>query len=207
MATSHPERQDWGTCITPGCNRFVAVRKHELCNKHYAKHLRGEGTNERNYLIDPKAAERFWSLVDMRDKHECWPWKLAPHVQGNGTFWDKNVSYHAHIVSFELTNGRVPEGLLVDHKCRNRICVNPGHLHAVTHKENTENVTTYRNSPFGVRGVTQRSTGKFRARVGHNGTVLHVGDFDTLEEASAAVLSARLRLHTNNLEDRGERYG
>lgn len=207
MASMHPDREDWGVCTFEGCDRFVAIKKDKLCNKHYARKLRGEGTSERGYLNPDFDAEYFWSRVHIGSESQCWPWKLSPHVQGNGSFSHNNVSYHAHVVSFELTNGRVPEGLVVDHKCRNRICVNPNHLHAVTRKQNTENIGLYSNNKSGYRGVTRRSTGEWRARVGHAGKVIHVGDFKSPEEAHEAVVAARLTMHTNNLEDRGEVYG
>lgn len=42
----------------------------------------------------------------------------------------------AHVASWELARGPVPEGLELDHLCRNTRCVNPGHLEPVTHAEN-----------------------------------------------------------------------
>jgi hypothetical protein len=42
----------------------------------------------------------------------------------------------AHRASYELVRGPIPLGLTLDHLCRNRICVHPGHLEPVTIREN-----------------------------------------------------------------------
>jgi hypothetical protein len=44
---------------------------------------------------------------------------------------------NAHRESYKRTIGAIPDGLELDHLCRNRACINPKHLEPVTHKENT----------------------------------------------------------------------
>ncbi len=62
----------------------------------------------------------------------CWLWTGRIEHKGYGTFGQTG----AHKISFELANGKVPKGLVLDHICRVRHCVNPDHLRIVTRGQN-----------------------------------------------------------------------
>lgn len=90
--------------------------------------------------------ERFWSKVDMLNppKSElmhlggCWTWTGKPRKEdGYGQFRLGNRVVKAHKFGYEHVVGPVPDGLVLDHLCRNRICIRPGHLEPVTIGENT----------------------------------------------------------------------
>ena len=70
-----------------------------------------------------------------RRNSECWEW-TGTIERGYGKFAIKGVSKRVHRVVYEAFFGPVPEGLVLDHLCRNRKCANPWHLEAVTSQEN-----------------------------------------------------------------------
>lgn len=77
----------------------------------------------------------FWKNVDMSG--ECWTWKLRRNRYGYGqASWGKNKSLAAHRAAWFLTYGSLPEGLTLDHLCRNRVCVRPDHLEPVSRGDN-----------------------------------------------------------------------
>ena len=66
----------------------------------------------------------------------CWEWTLYISERGYGKLYHKGRTHAAHKFFYEICFGPVPEGLELDHLCRNRWCCNPDHLEAVTHAEN-----------------------------------------------------------------------
>lgn len=149
--------------------------------------------------------DRFWAKVSVGGKSDCWLWTAALHRNGYGAFGTAKKPMLAHRYSFELHNGIIPNGMQIDHKCHNRACVNPGHLQAVTHKQNQENRDRVsRGTTTGIRGVSfRKDVGKFVARIVHNKKYIHIGYFNTLPEADAAAAAKRDELFTNSIMDAG----
>lgn len=87
----------------------------------------------------------------------CWLWDGSHSGQGYGQFWGNGRTEWAHRVVYEALVGPIPDGLQIDHLCRNPGCVNPGHLEVVTSRENT------------LRGVSMvaRNAKKTRCPSGH----------------------------------------
>lgn len=65
----------------------------------------------------------------------CWEWD-NPDGNGYGSLVIEGKRVMAHRLAYELHVGPIPDGLSLDHLCRNRRCVNPAHLEPVTHREN-----------------------------------------------------------------------
>lgn len=100
----------------------------------------------------------FNKLYEPEPNSGCWLWigSLAPGGYGkHSSRWAHRVSYQRHI-------GPIPEGLHIDHLCRNRQCVNPAHLEAVTCRENllrgpnAMKTACLRGHPYSKYGVSDR---------------------------------------------------
>ena len=57
-------------------------------------------------------------------------------INGYGVRYYQGRQQRAHRISYEMAVGPIPDGLVIDHLCRNRACIRPGHLEAVTQREN-----------------------------------------------------------------------
>jgi len=79
---------------------------------------------------------RFWSKAIVRGQDDCWPWVAAVTHTGYGRINIGGTIKRAHRIAYELVKGPIPEGLELDHLCRNRACINPDHLEPVTHAVN-----------------------------------------------------------------------
>lgn len=80
--------------------------------------------------------ERFWSRVAVAGPNECWLWTGATRGGGYGVLQANCVTFTAHRLAYELLRGPIPDGLTLDHLCRNKACVNPAHLDPVALREN-----------------------------------------------------------------------
>jgi len=106
-------------CSFAGCGRRVARR--DLCGTHAHQFYAGKP------LVPIKTAQvpspdLFWSRVKKGDG--CWEWS-GPRFKRYGRFL-RNVP--AHRYSWEITNGPIPDGMYVCHRCDNPPCVRPDHL-------------------------------------------------------------------------------
>lgn len=124
------ERVSKTACVIEGCDRLVHRRG--VCRTHYMRCWRAQmewPDWQPAPTIGPE--DRFWLKVDKGG--DCWLWTASVLPNGYGQF-DHTT---AHRRSIEFTTGKpVPAGAVVDHLCRNRLCVNPSHLEVVTQSTN-----------------------------------------------------------------------
>lgn len=189
-------------CSVEGCGD-----KHHsngFCAVHSYRAKQHGDPNKVLVRSDLPALDRFWAKVDKSG--ECWEWLGAKSGEGYGNFTThhKGKTYKAHRLSYQLMNGYIPEGLVIDHICHNTSCVNPSHLRAVTRKQNGEHRLGARSdSSTGYLGVqVDKKTGMFLASVTHHGRSYTRRGFPTADAADAAARVMRIELFTHNDRDR-----
>lgn len=134
QTTGDPQPDVPVTAICTICTIAECNRKHKakgLCDKHYQR-LYATGTTDDSRV--PTDDERFWPKV--LPTGFCWYWAGGKTKLGYGVFRWNGRSGCAHRWAYESLVGPIPEGLDLDHLCRNPSCVNPDHLEPVTTGEN-----------------------------------------------------------------------
>lgn len=133
------------TC--PRCKTAPSQEKHAYCKACQ----RAYDAARRPAKPKPTMEQRFWAKVRKEEFERdpglgpCWMWTGSINPQsGYGMFQTGGRTSpgghreptQAHIVALRLVGKDVPDGCERDHFCRQRACVNPGHIDPVTHREN-----------------------------------------------------------------------
>jgi hypothetical protein len=118
------------------------LNKFNIKIRHISECLKGK------IKINPKT--RFWNKVNKKDKNKCWEWQ-AGKSNRYGAFKINGRTIGAHIFSWEIHNGKIPDGLFVCHKCDNPGCVNPDHLFLGTNKDNCDDRDKKKRQAYGEK--------------------------------------------------------
>lgn len=99
---------------------------------------------------DVPMIDRALAKISIDEATGCWLWQGCKTYQGYGRMIRLRANHMAHRVVYEDLVGPVPDGLVLDHLCRVRHCVNPAHLEPVTNRENI-----LRGTGFAARKAAQ----------------------------------------------------
>lgn len=149
-------------CTHAGCGE--KPKRRGMCEKHVRREIKhGETTDPRERLFWAKVAKDGPIPEYRSDLGPCWIWGgyVDPRT-GYGQFGGKGTKL-PHRIAYQYSVGPIGKGLHLDHLCRVRICVNPGHLEPVTPQENIRRGDQgafwgYTPEPIPVKPKTARPT-------------------------------------------------
>ncbi len=140
-------------------------------------------------------AQRFAQRVILTGEG-CWGWSGASDHLGYSRLCGRARTTYAHRLAYELMVGPIPDGMEIDHICRNRGCVNPSHLRVCTHSENLRNTGRMVTNTSGFKGVSwHKASRKWTARITLHQKGITLGYFNTPEDAYACYCKAAKELH------------
>lgn len=123
-------------CAVESCDSLVGKNgSHGYCGKH-AQRYRTTGDPLGSTAMTSK--EKFQTHVEVDENTGCWNWVGSKNRAGYGRVRRGGKVHRAHRWAYELYRESIPDGLVIDHLCRNHSCVNPWHLEPVTNDENCE---------------------------------------------------------------------
>lgn len=116
--------------LKTGDNLYIEPRGKRVCRKCRKQQYQEwyDRTHPDKFLTE---GERIQRKIQVNEDG-CWIWQGKLNNLGYGTYKRKS----AHRMVYQYYKGAVPEGLELDHLCREPSCVNPDHLEAVTHQVN-----------------------------------------------------------------------
>jgi len=122
------------------CSILDCTNKHNakgFCIKHYHRWNRnGDPLKLQIASPDETLMERCLNKIQVDTKTGCWEWGAYRNSDGYGVMGYLGRVQTAHRYTYIAKYGNIPVGTEIDHLCRNRGCVNPDHLEAVTHIKN-----------------------------------------------------------------------
>lgn len=99
--------------------------------------------------------EKYPSKFLTNDVSGCWEWQGPLGVWGHGMTRFEGKQSYTHRISWRLSKGDIPRGLMVLHKCNNACCANPDHLYLGNHDDNMRDMKVSGRRKNKTRGERQ----------------------------------------------------
>lgn len=106
--------------------------------------------------------ERILASVTKDAATGCWTWARSVDRNGYGHLHFQRRMWIAHRTAYEQFVGPIPNGMTLDHVCRNKRCVNPAHLEPVTQLENVRRYYAAQTHCKNNHEYTQENTIRYR---------------------------------------------
>jgi hypothetical protein len=158
-------REDPELCAVEDCQGIPRARG--WCNAHFKRWVRHGSPTAGGPMRIADPTQRLLAKIEKTET--CWLWRGQVNNKGYGLFWLNGSKRAAHVVSFLLHGGHIPDGLELDHLCRVTLCVRPDHLEPVTHAENQRRMGLARTQcihghPYTPENTYRGSNGRRRCR-------------------------------------------
>lgn len=178
-----------GTCSIDECDKSTFARG--WCQKHYGRWHRHGNPLKNPARKYPNTEASFAAQTEW--KGDCLIWTGPVNSSGYGALRDGNVRTSPHRYAWEVANGPIPKGMVVDHTFHcSRRCCNARHLRLATRGQNYSNRSgpTRGNKSSGIRNVKAHHN-KWLVRVQKDGKGYYFGLYSTIEEAAKVAERAR----------------
>jgi hypothetical protein len=94
------------------------------------------GPTRHRVSLPTSLRDRFWKKTSYDADTGCWNWTASLTPEGYALYWLGGRYHLGHRVAYAALHGPIVGCLVIDHRCRNRCCVNPLHMEAVTNATN-----------------------------------------------------------------------
>ena len=158
-----PRQVNFGICRFPGCKRTtLRVKRNDRHSNAYHKYCTTHGQRISHGLDPSKTPVRKIPAIDriklrsIKKDNGCIEYKYSLDQAGYGHICHNGDQLRASRFIWEYNNGKIPNGLLVCHKCDNPPCINIDHLFLGTYKDNNNDMINKNRMPLGENRAQSR---------------------------------------------------
>lgn len=145
-------------------------------------------------FIGVTAVDRMFGFIDNILDSDCWEFNGSLDKNGYGQIRRTSGSMaYAHRLMYEELVGAIPEGLVLDHLCRVRNCINPDHLEPVTQIENVKR-------GLGITPALEAKRNKTTCKQGHSYT-----ESNTYRHPDTGARNCKRCQYLRNIQSRARR--